>query len=130
MDILFVSSFLHLWNWEDQLKVARRLVSLCVPKKGTLIVGRQLATTVPGEYPLQGPKQLAFRHNVESLKEFWKQVGEETESEWKIEATLYMAPEVSKNTGQAWADPNMRMIQFSVVREYGCNDEGAAHDKL
>ncbi len=117
MNTLFLSSFLHLWNWKDQVKVLRRLVSLSEDKKGTLFLGRQLGTTVSGEFPLQGPDQLTFRHNVESFGRLWKQVGQETGTHWHVDASLYMAPEVSGNRGQSWADPNMRMIQFSVVRE-------------
>ena len=117
MDVLFLSSFLHLWDWKDQVKVLCRLVSLCQGKKGTLFVGRQLGTTVAGEFPLMGPNQLTFRHNVESFVRLWDQVGQQTGTHWHVDASLYMAPEVSGNRGQSWADPNMRMLQFSVVRE-------------
>jgi len=117
MDVLFLSSFLHLWNWKDQVKVLRRLLSLCEDKKGTLFLGRQLGTTVSGEFPLQGPNQLTFRHNVKSFDLLWKQVRQETGTHWHVKASLYMAPEVSGNRDQSWADPNMRMLQFNVVRE-------------
>ena len=117
IDIIFLSSFLHLWDWKGQVTVAKRLVALCAPKKGTLLVGRQLGTTVPVEFPLQSPTQLTFRHNVDSFTELWKVVGEETGTRWQVEASLYMGPEVSKNKNQDWADPNMRMMQFSVVRD-------------
>ena len=117
MDVLWVSSFLHLWDWENQLKVAKRLVSLCAPKKGTFIVGRQVASIVAGEYPIPGLKQTQYRHNVESMKELWRQVGDETGSAWEVEGTLYVGREVAENKGQSWVDPVTRFIRFCVTRD-------------
>lgn len=53
--------------------------------------------TASGEFPLQGPDQLTFRHNVESFDWLWKKVGQEMGTHWHVEASLYMAPEVSGN---------------------------------
>lgn len=66
---------------------------------------------------LQGPDQLTVRHNVASFDRLWKQIRQETGTRWHVEPSLYMAPKVSGDWGQNWADPNMRMLQFSVVRE-------------
>jgi len=39
-------------------------------------VGQQLATLVAGEFPIPGLKQTQYRHNVRSMKDLWRQVGE------------------------------------------------------
>jgi SAM-dependent methyltransferase len=50
-DVLHLTSFLHIWNWDGQMKAAERLIKLVKPRAGSLLVGSGLGTTVSGEFP-------------------------------------------------------------------------------
>ena len=117
MDIIFISSFLHLFDWAGQVQGAWQLERLLRPQKGSVIAGRQLGSVVSGEFPnLQG-EGTNFRHDVASFEKLWKQVGDEVGCRWNIEASLDDSDFLAKNKGNAWSEPNMRMILFTIFRE-------------
>lgn len=59
-----------------------------------------------------------YRHNVESLDNFWTQVGRETNSKWKGESGMFETAAIRENQEASWAkvDPGMRMVWFVVER--------------
>lgn len=117
MDVVFASSFLHVWDWDEMLHAAKRLASFLVPRKGSLFVGRQLGSLHAKSYPMPTKGGSNFRHNVESMRVFWEQVGRETESKWKVEGGLYEGEETRGNKSVSWSEPDMRMLWFVATRE-------------
>ena len=117
MDIVFASSLLHFWDWDDMLLAAIRLVSFTKNKTGSMVGGRQMGSLKAGSYFMPGMGGRVYRHNVESMKTFWDQVGVRTESKWRVEAGLYESEELKDERSQAWAEPSLRTIWFSAVRE-------------
>ena len=118
MDIVHVASVLHSWAWDDMLRVAKRLVSLTRAVPGSMIIGNQMGSLNPGEYPMPTGKGCNYRHDVASMEKFWRQVGEETGSQWKVESGLFLPAAVRENQEQSWAksDPGLRMIWFMATR--------------
>ena len=116
MDIVHAASLLHSWGWDDMITAAKRLVSLT--HQHSIIVGNQMGSLDPGEYPMPTGKGFNFRHDVESMARFWNQVGDETDSSWKVESNLFLPPVVKENSEHSWAkaDPNIRMIWFCATR--------------
>lgn len=90
MSIVYTGSFFHLFNHEEQFDVAKRVVQLLTPEKGTMIVGRQVGNTNAGEFNAEGfpGEKRRFRHNPKTWTEFWDEVGEATGTKWKVEAEL------------------------------------------
>ncbi|KAF4611358.1 hypothetical protein G7Y89_g15655 [Cudoniella acicularis] len=79
IDIIYAGSFLHLFNYEGQIEVCKRLVKLLREKKDSLILGRQVGNTDAGEYvQMTNESGIMYRHNAESFKKMWDEVGEET----------------------------------------------------
>ena len=117
MDIISIISFLHLFDWDGQIKAAKRLVALSAPKKGSVIMGRQLGSSVGEVFTSLDGVSKNYRHNIASFERFWKQVGEETNTNWRAESWLYDDDLVDSNQSVAWATPNMQMIGFTVYRE-------------
>ncbi len=64
--------------------------------------------------PMEGGS--SYWHNVESMREFWKEVGEETETRWAVEGVL-REEEITENMGHAWAEPSMRILWWTAVRQ-------------
>ena len=87
------------------------------PCQGPMIVGRQLGSLNAGQYKMPTSSGFDCRHNKESLRRFWQQVGDETSTIWRVEAELYQGLELTENRSHAWSEPDMRMVWFSAVRE-------------
>ena len=83
IDIISITMFLHLFNWQNQLKAATRILRLLSHKPGSLILGSQAGSTDPGEVPLKPPftatkngeRCTVYRHNPESFELLWKKAG-------------------------------------------------------
>jgi len=118
IDVVHVASVLHCWAWDDMLRVAKRLVGFTRPRPGSLIVGNQMGSLNAGVYAMPTGNGYNYRHNVSSMGRFWKQVGEETGTEWQVESGLFLPQAVRDNLEQSWAkiDPGLRMIWFMATR--------------
>jgi hypothetical protein len=113
-DVLNLTSFLHIWNWDGQIRAAERLVKFVKPKPGSLLVGSGLGTSVSGEFPNLEGTGTNFRQSDESFARFWKEVGERTGTRWQVTTELKKTPASTQNEGQKWADPYMGILSFEV----------------
>lgn len=83
-----------------------------------MIAGRQLGSLMGGHdaAPVMGDGAQHYRHDVETMKGFWRHVEEATQSHWKVEAGLYMGEEIER-TKRVWADDNTRTIWWCATRQ-------------
>jgi hypothetical protein len=122
INIIYTGAFFHLFNLEDQEKIAIRIIQLLVPQTGSMIIGQQSGSEIPGHYSRAGdtggPKH--FRHNPQSWKELWDRVGKKTGSRWSVEADLRF-PEFTLSTSES-VPPTMQNkiggkgLRFTVKR--------------
>ncbi|KAL1968260.1 hypothetical protein VTN77DRAFT_2095 [Rasamsonia byssochlamydoides] len=119
MDVIFASSLFHMWDYEVQVRVACRMVDMCRDREGVMITGRQLGSLLGGRYPISGMKEggIHYRHNVETIKGFWHDVGEATNTRWTVEAGTYWGEEIEQTKNSPWAEPNMRMLWWCATRK-------------
>lgn len=97
VDIIGASSFFHLFGWEDQKRVAHRVVKLMKPQSGSMVVGRQAGQATPGEKTRPGGNHSRYRHNLESWKNMWKEIGDETGVEFDVSGReKYLTGELAK----------------------------------
>ena len=116
-DVVFCSSFLHVWDWDQMIIAAKRLVSLTRPRTGSMIVGKQLGSRTARSYEMPTANGSNYRHNPESMERFWKQVGTEMGQTWVAEAELYEGFELVENKNHAWSDgDDQSMIWFKAIR--------------
>ncbi|TVY67440.1 Methyltransferase trt5 [Lachnellula suecica] len=119
IDIIYAGSFLHLFGWQQQVAICKRIVKLLKPKKGSLLLGRQVGNLVAGEKVHRtNESEKMFRHNAESFKKMWDEVGEATGTKWTVQAELLVLQDqayVKERGGDH--GPDMRRIRFSVFRE-------------
>jgi SAM-dependent methyltransferase len=113
LDFVHVGLFLHLFDWERQVKACERIVKLLKNERGVLVLGQQMATTEPGAV-LSGAKVL-FKHNVESFEKLWAEVGEKTSTKWKVTGSLDMGLGI-KEGKRRWDDEKARRLVFEVER--------------
>ncbi|KAL9601636.1 MAG: hypothetical protein Q9219_002356 [cf. Caloplaca sp. 3 TL-2023] len=96
VDIIAATMFLHLFNYENQLKTATRILRLLSHKPGSLVLGSQAGSIDFGEQTLKPPfhrsetgaKRTVFRHNPESFERLWKEAGRVTGVPLRITAVL------------------------------------------
>jgi hypothetical protein len=118
IDIIYTGSFLHLFGYAEQFEICKRIVRLLRDRKGSLLVGRQVGNLDAGEQVHRTNKsQTMFRHNVESFKKLWDEVGESTGTKWRVEAELSKVDEGFLNERSSTHGPNVRRLRFSVWRE-------------
>lgn len=120
ISIIAANSFFHLYNYSDQLRLAKRVVQLLSPERGSLILGRQVGSSQPGEYNAVNNRGTRYSHNIASFRRFWDQVAEEIGNGCKFRVEAALDEEElgeNKNQGQHWSEPNIRRLRFGVWRE-------------
>lgn len=115
IDIIYIASFLHLFDWKEQVRAGIRMVRLMT--KGSLVFGRQLGTTKPGVYARRLDKsRTRYDHDPNSFQILWDQIGEKTSTKWKVIAELHKVKGWQRNDGKDDDAGDTRMIQFEVHR--------------
>ncbi|KAI9656919.1 MAG: hypothetical protein M1831_004467 [Alyxoria varia] len=119
-DLIQASQFFHCWDWDDQVTVAKNVATLSYGP-GSQISGTQVGSKNAGTYAILKSCAVSgahYRHSEESWKRFWKQVGDETDTEWDVEYhEIYsQAVEASRTAWWAKNDPGMTMFWYSATR--------------
>ncbi|KAF1842254.1 uncharacterized protein K460DRAFT_370242 [Cucurbitaria berberidis CBS 394.84] len=86
IDMVYAGSFFHLWGLDDQIKVSKAVATLLRPRQGSMILGRQIGAVEASEQT--SPTGTMYRHNVESLKKMWKEIGDDLGVTFIVEASL------------------------------------------
>ncbi|KAF2234676.1 hypothetical protein EV356DRAFT_501601 [Viridothelium virens] len=120
MSVVVVNSFFHLYNYDEQKELAKRVVRFLRPQSGSLILGRQVGSSQPGHFDSISDKNSGakrYAHNIKSLRDFWNEVADEIGGgcKFRLEATMDFE-ELGRNLsqGQSWAEPNIARLLFGV----------------
>ena len=120
IDIIYAGSFLHLFDWAGQVTASKRMVKLLRDRKDSVIIGRQVGSTDAREYVHRTNKdKTMFRHDEASFKKMWREVGEATNSKWRVDVQLLDFTEIDRrgNDGVSNAYPEIKSLMFAVFRE-------------
>lgn len=109
VDIIGASAFFHLFDWDQQKIVAHRVVKLMRPQKDSLVVGIQVGHQEPGETPGR-TGGTRYRHNLESWRRFWREVGEETGTRYEVDGVEAMLPVEYRRIGDISLEYTVRRI--------------------
>lgn len=83
-----------------------------------MLLGRQVGNLEAGEKVHDTNNGgTMFRHNGESFKKMWEEVGVLTGTKWRVETKMVHPGERYMRERAAAHGTNMRLIQFSVFRE-------------
>ncbi|PVH97914.1 hypothetical protein DM02DRAFT_63564 [Periconia macrospinosa] len=114
-DIIYTGSFFHLFDYPKQFAASKAVASLLVPKKGSMIVGRQVGAIKAEETPhlYKSTTNTTFHHSPESFRKMWADLGKEIGVTFDVQATISGVLEgVPQPT-----NPGMGWISFVVRRE-------------
>ncbi|GCB21217.1 hypothetical protein AAWM_04102 [Aspergillus awamori] len=87
VDMINAASFFHLFDWDTQVKLAKQVMKLMKPKPGSIVVGRHVGDYNAGELEAKELGSNIWRHDLDSWRRLWEQVGRETGTEWKVDVT-------------------------------------------
>ena len=120
VDIVHASAFFHLFTWDDQIQIGKRLVQTLRPKAGALLLGRQAGTSTNAAVEhtdLQKSGGSRLWHSIRSFQRLWKDIGDTTNTFWKVDVFLEEDPALAKFKNQSWYDSNLRRLCFAVRRK-------------
>lgn len=124
MDILLVNQVFHLFDWDTQVKAAKNMVALSRP--GTWMVGYQIGSVIGRAVPVRtttggtigaAGSTSKFYHNPDTWQDIWRQIEEETGTEWAVESSLHELKEWGlEEEDSVWMGPAARGFEFIVRR--------------
>ena len=114
IDMVHAASFIHLFDRPKQKQVVRRISRILKPQGGSACFGRQIGHRKPGNHEV-GNGSVMFRHDAESFRQLWQEVGEEMGIEWDVKAELIL-DDSSFNTNRRPGDEDGGMLAFYVQR--------------
>ena len=113
IDIIVAGQILHLFNWEQQLVAMKRIVDLS--KTGTMLIGFQR-----GQLQAQAvarPWGQMFLHDLESFRQIWDKVEEQTASHWDLEVDMVdLRVWGMEEEDIEWMPSGPRGINFAATR--------------
>jgi SAM-dependent methyltransferase len=126
VDVVNAAMFFHLWDRPTQIRACVNTISLLKPQPGSKIIGWQIGRSPGGEVlrpvATAGNKcKWTFQHDPETWEKLWKEIGELTGSEWKVEAEgdrpQWMAAMKKKyDWAQRESDESHLRLTFTVTR--------------
>lgn len=119
VDIIHVGSFIHLFDYDGQVNVSKRLVQILKPNPGVVIAGRQTGNLDPGEFKHNSAVTgTMYRHDDKTFKDMWARVGRETGTRWKVDTWLEgVDTRGGRSTSWVEDDPRTKRLVFVVRRE-------------
>jgi SAM-dependent methyltransferase len=109
IDMIYTGSFFHLWGLQQQKEVSRAVASLLRPQSGSMILGRQMGSV--DAFERTSATGTMFRHNVDSFRKLWKEVGDDLGVVFIVEARL------EKLNQDHFKGDDSKRIYFSIRRE-------------
>ena len=111
VDIIHASSFLHLFDWDQQVEVLKVVVKLLKPVKGSLILGRHMGDAESGAKDGLSANEKMYRHNEESWTKLWALISEETGTQWDV---TFMWED--RANWMKWQDNTAKPMRYAVWR--------------
>lgn len=113
VDIVIANQFIHLFDWEGQLLVLKRIVQLSKP--GSTLIGYQRAQVPPMEFERQWGKM--YFHDNETFRNLWQRVELETRSKWDLNIKVVDLSEWGMEEEDVdWMPEGRKGINFVVRR--------------
>lgn len=113
--IVHVGMVLHIFDWEGQIAACGRLVEFLRDEKGSMIVGQSVGDLEGKEVYIPGRKKHIFKHNVETFKEMWMEIGRRHGTQWDVRAKLDEGLGIAEGK-RDWDQATSRRLAFEVER--------------
>ena len=113
VDVINISAVLHQWDEEGRKEAVKQVIKFS--KVGTLIVGYHIGNVKAHLIPVYGTE--LWRDSAESYAEMWDEVGKETGTAWKTEASLMEWDKLGWDVEDLrFIREGDRVLEFAVTR--------------
>lgn len=85
-NIIYISLFIHVFDWKQQITVAKHMLQLLAERPGSVIVGRVMATRNQEAMAATKARMPYYFHDMASWERLWDQVRNETSIELSVKA--------------------------------------------
>ena len=90
-DVINIIMFLHVYDWDTQVRSCRRILKLLSRAKGSMVIGAQTGSTQAGDFMLkppfvaEGEEKTIYRQSLETFTKMWEEVGRDEGLNLEIE---------------------------------------------
>lgn len=118
VDIVYLGSFLHLFNEAQQRVVIDRLNLLLSPRPGSMVFGRHLGAEVGGPFRMESIGWDLYRHSHETLENLFQQGSHAPEgAQWKVTSSLSRYESANwDESRRGWQGSDTKQMMFSAIR--------------
>ncbi|XWW92241.1 hypothetical protein V2A60_000164 [Cordyceps javanica] len=114
VDIIYLGSFLHLFDFQKQAVVVSQLVKLLRKRQGSLVFGRHLGADEGGEFRMDSLGWDLYRHSDATIQKLWKQA---PEGQWEVSSDLTRyESEGWDNSRRGWQGNEIKQMSFVATR--------------
>ena len=118
VDIIYMGSFLHVFDWDEQLQALELVVHLSKP--GSLVSICQIGVQSDGRSFTTGWKnntRKQFFHDTQTVNKLFSELGRRTGSEWNVMAsTSPLSAVLLEDRDRNWMGENARYLMVEAVR--------------
>ena len=89
-DVISINMFLHIFDWDSQVRTCKRILKLLSKKPGSMVIGIQTGSIEGKEHVMkppyvdEGERKTIYRQSKESFTEMWKIVEKDEGVELKV----------------------------------------------
>lgn len=119
IDIIYLGSFLHLFNGERQKTAIQQLQRLLAPRAGSMVFGRHLGADKGGEFRMESIGWDLYRHDHETISDIFKQPGNGNEDvSWAVSSSLSRYESANwDNDRRNWQGDETKQMMFTAIRQ-------------
>ena len=115
VDIALMYQILHLFSWEDQVRIAKLVLSMS-KGRSVMVVGSQMGRLSAIEK--EGKWGRMFYHTPKTFTKMWEEAGASLETRLEVKCDLVDLGEWGlQEEDYSWMDSEFRALDFVVVRE-------------
>ncbi|KAH4263700.1 hypothetical protein HBI04_148700 [Parastagonospora nodorum] len=115
LNIVHAASFFHLFDWDSQVKAAKRIGQLLKAEPGVMVFGRQGGMPEAGTIGHIQEGKSSYWHNLESWAKMWKQAGDETGIKWEVQSS-FGEEDLTKRMNAKIVPAGTRFMTFTIRR--------------
>lgn len=118
VDIVYMGSFLHLFNEAKQRIIVGHLQKLLRPRKGSMVFGRHLGAEKGGPFRMESLGWDLYRHDPETISNLFQQERvADQEIEWKVTSSLSRYESANwDNSRRGWQGNDTKQMMFTAIR--------------
>ncbi|KAK5996777.1 Asnovolin E/Chermesin D methyltransferase nvfJ [Cladobotryum mycophilum] len=119
VDIIYLGSFLHLFNEEQQKTIARQLKKLLRPRKGSVVFGRHLGADKGGSFKMESIGWDLYRHDPQTITAlFQNSHGSDDVDEWEVKSTLSRYESANwDDDRRGWQGDGTKQMMFIATKQ-------------